>query len=261
MICDGCSRPQGLGSITMTDPNYQVYHGVDITATKRYSNNWQMQLALTLQTNPNYFPEGSTTFINPTNREFREGASTIPEYNFKANGSYTFPWDISASANLNIIQGASRTTTINGPGSVYGGVNSSGAATTISYGTGSLEVEERGATRFEPVKLLDLGLQKAFRFGASKYQLKLMFDAFNIFNINTITLVHEQQPQQCGLHRTERDYCAARLSRRHESGVLRNREVRYGRRARGLSPGPFFLSLSAVRPPPPPPLARPRDES
>ena len=39
----------------------------------------------------------------------------------------------------------------------------------------------------EAVKLLDLGLQKAFRFSNSKYQLKLMFDVFNVFNINTIT--------------------------------------------------------------------------
>ena len=168
------------------DLNYQVYHGVDITATKRFSNRWQTQVGLTLQTNPNYFPEGSTTFNNPTAREFREGLSTIAEYVFKANGTYTFPWEINASANLNIVQGASRTTTIDGPGNVYGGVNAStGAATTIQYTT--LELEERGATRFEPVKLLDLGVQKAFRFANSRYQLKLMFDAFNVFNINTIT--------------------------------------------------------------------------
>ena len=50
----------------MTDPNYQVYQGVDITATKRFSNRWQMQAALTLQTNPNYLPEGDVTLINPT---------------------------------------------------------------------------------------------------------------------------------------------------------------------------------------------------
>ena len=58
------------------------------------------------------------------------------------NGSYTLPWDISASANFNAIEGASRTTTINGPGAVYGGVNAAGAATTISQTT--LEFEPRG---------------------------------------------------------------------------------------------------------------------
>ena len=66
VVCATCSRPSGLGSITMTNPNYQIYQGVDITATKRYSNRWQMQAALTVQTNPSYFPDGSATFINPT---------------------------------------------------------------------------------------------------------------------------------------------------------------------------------------------------
>ena len=184
VICTGCVRPSGLGNITMTDPNYQVYHGVDFTATKRYSNRWQMQAAVTLQNNPQYFPDGSPTFINPTGQEFRDGYSTIAEWNGKLSGSYTFPWDINASANFNSIQGASRTTTINGPGAVYGGVNASGAATTISYPT--LEAEPRGSTRFPPVNLLDLGVQKVLKFG-NRYQLKLGLDAFNVMNANTIS--------------------------------------------------------------------------
>ena len=185
VVCQGCSRPSGAAQITMTNPDYQVYHGIDITATKRYSHKWQMQGALTLQTNPSYFPEGSATFINPTNREFRDGASTIPRYNLKMNGSYTLPWEINASANFNVIEGASRNTTINGPGAVYGGINASGAATT--FNTNTVEFEQRGTTRFAPVKLLDLGAQKAFRWGGGSRQVKLMFDAFNVFNINTVT--------------------------------------------------------------------------
>jgi hypothetical protein len=183
-VCQGCSRPSGVGNITVTNPDYQIYQGVDITATKRYSNRWQMQAGLTVQTNPNYFPDDSATFIDPTGREFRDGASTIPRWNLKMNGSYTLPWDIAASANFNAIEGASRTTTINGPGAVYGGVNSSGAATTINKTT--LELEDRGTTRFDPVKLLDLGVQKNIRFGDGR-SIRVMFDAFNVFNINTIT--------------------------------------------------------------------------
>jgi len=185
VVCATCSRPSGLGSITMTNPDYQIYQGVDITATKRYSHRWQMQGALTLQTNPNYFPDGSATFIDPQNREFRNGFSTIPRWNLKMNGSYTFPWDINASANFNAIEGASRTVTINGPGAVPGGLNASGAATTINRTT--LEFEPRGDTRLAPVKLLDLGAQKSFRWKGTSRQIRLMFDAFNVFNINTIT--------------------------------------------------------------------------
>jgi hypothetical protein len=182
-VCQGCMRPSGLASITMTNPDYRVYHGVDLTLNKRYSNRWQAQVGVTLQTNPSYFPEYSGTFIDPQGREWRDGRSTISRYVAKANGSYSFPWDIMASANLNITEGAARTVTINGPGAVYGGVNANGAATTINRNT--VELEPRGTTRLEPVKLLDLGVQKAIKF--DRYQVRLMFDAFNVFNINTIT--------------------------------------------------------------------------
>jgi hypothetical protein len=144
-----------------------------------------MQTALTIQTSPNYYPEGSAQFIDPQNREFQDAVSTIPRYNLKINGSYTLLWDINASANYNLIEGSTRTLTINGPGSVYGGLNAAGAATTISRTT--IEFQPRDGTRFDPVQLLDLGLQKGFKLGASSRQIKLMFDAFNVFNINTVT--------------------------------------------------------------------------
>ncbi len=179
-ICDGCTRPSGVGTILMTNPNYQVYHGVDITATKRFSNRWQMQTALTLQVNPQYFPDGSATFINPTNRPFQEGVSTIEPWIYKLQGSYTFPWDIIASGNLNMYDGATRTLTINGPGQVYGGTSG-----TINYGT--LEFTSRDEQRFDPIKLLDIGVQKVFQFNGGRQRIKLILDGFNIFNINTIT--------------------------------------------------------------------------
>jgi Carboxypeptidase regulatory-like domain len=186
-ICQGCSRPSGLGSITMTNPNYQIYHGVDITATKRYSNRWQMATALTLQTNPNYFPYGSTTFINPTGREFRDGVSEIGRYVFKAQGSYTFPWDIALSANFNMNDGDTRTLQVTGPGSIYGGVNSSGNPTTFTLNTDNVvEFQDRNSERFKAVKLLDFGLQKVFQFRGGRNRVKLMLDAFNVFNDNTI---------------------------------------------------------------------------
>ena len=48
------------------------------------------------------------------------------------------------------------------------------------------EFQPRGATRLPPTKLLDLSAQKTFTFRGGKNRLKLMFDAFNVFNVNTI---------------------------------------------------------------------------
>jgi hypothetical protein len=60
-----------------------------------------------------------------------------------------------------------------------------GAATTINYGT--LEFTGRDSERFKPIKILDLGVQKVFQFSGGRQRVKLMFDAFNVFNVNTIT--------------------------------------------------------------------------
>ncbi len=114
-----------------------------------------MQVAATLQKSPTYYPEGSTTIFavaafNPTGREFQHGFNTDREWVFKANGAYTFPWDVTAAANLNVNQGTSRTVVINGPGAVAGGPTATNASSTISYNT--LEFQPRGSARLAPTK-------------------------------------------------------------------------------------------------------------
>jgi Carboxypeptidase regulatory-like domain len=177
VVCDGCARPSGIGTITMTNLGYSVYNGVILTVNKRYSNRWQLNSSLTLQNNPGYNPTGSYT--NPTGVQFQNGVSTLARYNFKANGSYQLPWGLQASANLNVNDGNTRTLTVTGPGNVYGGTTG-----TINYGT--LEFQARDSVRYKSTTLLDAGVQKVIAFGGGRYRLKLMADAFNITNINTV---------------------------------------------------------------------------
>jgi hypothetical protein len=177
-ICDGCTRPSGA-NIAVTSVNYRVYKGVDITATKRYSNRWQAAVAVTLQDNPSYFPTLSNTYIDPTAREFANGISTISKYVAKAQGSYTFKWDIAASVNFNWNQGGTRTVSINGPGTVYGG-------TTGNLTKNTLVVQPINQFRFGDLRLLDASVQKSFRFRNGKNRIKLSFDGFNLTNDNTV---------------------------------------------------------------------------
>jgi hypothetical protein len=182
-ICQGCTRPSGLGQIVVTNTNYQVYKGVDLTATKRYSNRWQAAVAVTIQDNPNYFPAYSPTFINPTGIDYRNGVSTISRYVTKMQGSYTFKWDIAASVNFNWNQGANRGGTtgvqINGPGQVYGGTTGH-----ISYSR--LTVQPIDQVRLADLRILDASVQKTFRFGG-KYRVKASLDGFNLTNNNAVT--------------------------------------------------------------------------
>jgi hypothetical protein len=184
-VCAGCTLPQGTAQIAMTNTDYQTYKGVDITATKRYSNHWQAAVAVTIQNNPQFFPAYSATYFGsgttPTGIEYTNGISTISKYVTKLQGSYTFKWDIAASVNFNWNQGAARTISINGPGQVYGGTTGQ----SISYST--LQVYPSNHTRFDDLKVLDAGVQKTFRFRGGKNRIKLMLDGFNLTNNNAVT--------------------------------------------------------------------------
>ena len=129
-------------------------------------------------------------YTNPTGVVFQDGhnnSTSFARYLVKVSGMYSLNWGINVSGNLNIIDGNGRTLVVTGPGSVpgSGGLTSSGAAgSNLTYNT--LEFQDRGATRLQTTKLLDLSAQKVFTFRGGKNRLKVMFDAFNLFNVNTV---------------------------------------------------------------------------
>jgi hypothetical protein len=178
VIVPGGMRPSGIGNITMTNLDYQAYKGVDITLNKRFSNRWMMNMALTIQNRLDFEPIGG--YVDPTGWEYFNGYSSLARYIFKVNGSYSLPWDITASTNLNINDGDNRDLSINGPGQVYGGVNAAGAATTINRT--ALNFQQTGTTRFERTVVWDIGLHKTFAFNGGRNRIKLMLDGFNVLN-------------------------------------------------------------------------------
>jgi hypothetical protein len=183
VVKQGAMRPSGIGNIVMTRQSYENYAGVDFTLSKRYSNKWQANLAVTIQKRTDFLPIGSNN--NQVGDELVNGTNGIARYLIKFNGSYDMPWGIMASTNLNINDGGIRTMSINGPGQVYGGVNAAGNNTTITYNT--LTFEERGSTRFERTMLWDIGLHKTFTFRGGQNRIKIMADGFNILNKDHIT--------------------------------------------------------------------------
>ena len=178
VVCATCRRPSGLGTITMTSTGYQNYSGVDITLNKRYSDKWQLNMALTLQKRLDFRPLGNYT--DPTGVEYDNGFSNLSRYVFKLNGSYDLPWGITSSMNLNINDGGTRTLTMNGPGPVFGGVGQS----TINRRT--IQFQPVNSFRYEKSMLLDLSLQKTFSFRDGRNRIKIMVDGFNILNKATV---------------------------------------------------------------------------
>jgi hypothetical protein len=175
-VGQGLTRPTGQ-TITITNPDYQTYQGVDLTLNKRYSNKWQLNIAVTVQKRNDY--NGVGGFTNPTGIELFEGRNTGARYLMKVNGSYDLPWGIMASTNFNMNDGANRTLSINGPGQVYGGTSG-----TITYGT--LNFEPAGSTRLERTVLWDFGLNKTFTFRGGQNRVKFTVDGFNILNSSPV---------------------------------------------------------------------------
>jgi hypothetical protein len=172
----------GLSNITMTQQNYNVYHGVILQANKRFSDKWQMNASITMQSNPGY----NVYFTNPTGVEYTDGISSIARYLLKVSGAYAIGWGVMVSGNYNMNDGANRTLSIDGPGTVpLGTVSAAGNAQTIAYNT--LNFQPTGTTRFNAVKLLDLGVSKTFALRGGKNRLKVMLDGFNVLNEATIT--------------------------------------------------------------------------
>ncbi len=58
VVRQGAMRPSATGTITVTNPNYQVYHGVDITLTKRYRDRWQLAGGADNSGQPSVLPSG-----------------------------------------------------------------------------------------------------------------------------------------------------------------------------------------------------------
>jgi hypothetical protein len=173
-VQQGLTRPSGL-TVTATNPDYQVYQGVDLTLNKRYSDKWQMNVAVTIQKREDY----DVYFTNPTAVDLFQGRNVGARYLIKVNGSYDLPWGVMFSTNFNMNDGDVRTLSINGPGQVYGGTSG-----TLNYAT--LNFEAGGTTRLERTKLWDLSLNKTFTFRGGQNRIKATIDGFNVLNTASV---------------------------------------------------------------------------
>ncbi len=157
----------------------QTYKGIEITATKRMSNRWQMLAGytfarsritgLSVNTNPN-------NLINVTgplagqNTNFNGQIGDRP-HQFKLTGTYMTPWyDIGLAANLNSQSGIAVTRQVT-------------VAQTVG-GNSTVNVEPLGSTRLELRTVMDLRVFKVVNFGSRSLEASVDFN--NISNENTV---------------------------------------------------------------------------
>jgi hypothetical protein len=157
----------------------QNYKGLEITATKRYSNRWQMVAGYTYsqtiqRANPpvlnSVFSWTPNQLINAEGRPDQATTNYLDRpHVFKVTGSYLLPYDVRLAGNFRAQSGQSFTRQVRFP---------------LTQANVLVNVETRSSFRLDPLVTLDL--QGAKIFSVSGRQLEVSLDVYNITNANTV---------------------------------------------------------------------------
>jgi hypothetical protein len=170
-------------SLITNDPTLvQRYRGLEITATKRLSNRWQLLAGYTLSKNEQmgYSADISPNLLINNNGNITGAANADRPNQFKLTGMYILPWhDVIVSGNLTSQQGPPVTRAIS-------------RALAIG-GSQTILLEPLGSTRLDPLNKIDVRMGKLFRFQNSR-NLELTLDLDNLTNANTVWQVRTLTP-------------------------------------------------------------------
>ena len=154
------------------------YKGVEFTAAKRFSRNWQMVAGLTIGRNEG--GQGGGDLNNPNNVIYPRGIigndSTV---GFRMSGSYVLPYDFTLAGSV-----------VSNGGYPYVSSYNVTRAIALAHGVRltptsiSVPLSQRGDERLPSVTMADIRLSRTFRFG--NRQIVPQLDIFNITNADTV---------------------------------------------------------------------------
>ena len=160
--------------------NDNAYQGVEFTATKRFSDHWQVLAGFTIQRDKGVysaaFLNGSITDdFNDPNKDINRGDSYLnydATYVLKLAGTYEFPHSISASVNFQHYTGYPFQ-----PMNVFTGLNQNSETVILA---------PAGESRLPSVNLLNLRIARPTKLGDSRFTLEPIVDLLNLTNSNTV---------------------------------------------------------------------------
>jgi hypothetical protein len=192
------AAPADGGKIFEERPGYhQTYQGLEISATKRMSNNWMARAAWSANVHREYMKslasiQDPTPFAGPnaalsnlgpnqdgglvSTQTAGSGKSGIflvlPKYQFIANGAYQMKWGITTGLNYLFRQGYAQP--------FYNGAVGTGAK---AGSTGLLLAGATGDYRLPSMHSLDMRIGKETKIGRAMINFDI--DAFNLLNLAT----------------------------------------------------------------------------
>jgi hypothetical protein len=161
------------------------YQGVEFTASKRFSDRWQMVAGFTVGRNEGGLNandgQSSTADLNdPNTTTFDRGIiGNDSKYAFRLSGSYQLPWEINLSGSLVANAGYPEVSTFQVTRAM-----AAAQGVTMTRASQTLPLTRRGDERLPNVTMVDVRIARAFRFGSRRFSPQL--DIFNIGNASTI---------------------------------------------------------------------------
>jgi hypothetical protein len=171
------------------------YNGVEFTAMKRMSHNWQMTTGLTVGKNTgglNGGALGSGQINTGTGSDLNDPNATLYANGivgtdslvaFRASGIYSAPYGINVSGSLVSNTGYPYVST-------YSVTRAAAAAAGVALTRASQTIflSQRGDERLPAVTLIDLRVSKRFHFGSRS--IEPAFDIYNVGNASTATSIN-----------------------------------------------------------------------
>ena len=166
------------GTVLRNNDSSRKYNGIEVTARKRFTNNWLLNSSATWNNTKLHYtgPGDFSTSADPTNFDFTQGRDSSglngPRWTAKLSGMYGLPWQMSVAAFYNLRDGLQFNRTVQTP------------TRTGAGGTANVLIEPQGTTHYPTFSQLDLHWDKALRSGGRRVQFNL--DVFNILNADTV---------------------------------------------------------------------------
>jgi len=170
-----------VGTTRRNDAGSRSYNGLELTARKRFSDNWLMNSSFTWNNTILHYESAAdfSVSIDPTNLEMQNGHPSSgtsgingARWTGKFSAMYALPWQMSIAGFWNLRDGTQFNRTIQSP-------NRTG-----SGGTVNVQIEPNGTTHYPMFSQLDLHWDKGVRFGQRRIQFNV--DAFNLTNASTV---------------------------------------------------------------------------
>ena len=155
------------------------YKGLEFTATKRFTQKWQMQAGFTIGKNEGGVTNG-TDLNDPNVTLFPTGIiGNDSETALRISGSYELPWAINLAGSMIANNGYPYVTS-------YSLTRALALAQgiTLTRASQTITLSERGDERYPNVTMVDLRLSRRFRFGGNR-SFQPEISIFNLGNADT----------------------------------------------------------------------------